>query len=338
MHTHDFYDLVPIDPLQWGRENDPIGLLSYQAHRRRRGLIGESSIDYWATLKKELPSTDVAILEHIQSKGVVSASAKNALNHILGKAISLDALAESVDVTLAVKLFIESMNENVTVADINEAMSIQQSRDFERVMYGVMKRDEYDKKWKVGKYRPKDPNHRLDPTGVYKNLLMKKNEDVEILDEALTAQQRMRRKMVMRRIAPRLARARALAMKRRGGNDVLKRRARNLARSMMSRKLLGGRNKSDVSAGERARIEKILATRKKGIDRLATRLVTVVRQKQAKRFVQKKVKPGTVNKPKHEPTKAQPAKKKPAAVNKPASADKSAPKSSAVPAKSITTR
>jgi hypothetical protein len=227
------------------------------------------------------------------------------------------------------KSFIQSMNEDVTVDEISEAMSIQQSRDFERVMYGAMKRDEYEKKWKLGKYRPKDPNRRLDPTGVYKNML-KKHESVEELDEALTPQQRMRRKMIMRRLAPRLARARKLAMKRRGGNDVLKRRARNLARSAMARKLLGGRNKADVSQGERARVEKILATRKKGIERLATRLIPIVRQKQAKRFAQKQVKPGTVKRPSSStPTKA-PEKKK--------EVKRDAPKSAAVSAKPGTTQ
>lgn len=345
MHTHDFYDLVAIDPLMWGREIDPIGLLSYQAHKRRRGLLGEAT-DYWSTLEKGLASADVAILKHIRDAKKVSNSAKKALHNILGKAISIDRsnsmsldITDDIPLTLAMKSFMFSMKEEVTVADLSEAMSVQQSRDFERVMYGAMKRDEYDKKWKVGKYRPKDPNHRLDPTGVYKNMLAKKNESVEELDEALTPQQRMRRKMVMKRIAPRLQRARALAMKRRGGNDVLKRRARNLARTMMARKLLGGRNKADVSVGERARIEKILATRQKGIERLASRLVTVVRQKQAKRFVNKQVKPGTVKKAKHEPAKAQPAHHAaPAPASKPKSADTSAPKSSAIPSKSLTTR
>lgn len=170
-------------------------------------------------------------------------------------------------------------------------------------------------------------SHEIDPIGLLAYQAHKRHlavvESVELLDEALTPQQRMRRKLIMRRLAPRLARARKLAMKRRGGNDVLKRRARNLARSIMSKKLLGGRNKADVSPSERARIEKILATRKKGVERLATRLVSVVRQKQAMRFAQKQVKPHAVKKPTAPPIK------KPE-VNK--------PKTAAVPPKPVTSQ
>lgn len=107
------------------------------------------------------------------------------------------------------------------------------------------------------------------------------------ISEALTPQQRLRRKLIMKRLAPKLARARKMAMTRRGGNDVIKRRATALARSTMARKLLGGRNKADVSTAERARVERIMAKRKKGIERLATKLMPVVRRKQSDRFAKK---------------------------------------------------
>jgi len=116
-------------------------------------------------------------------------------------------------------------------------------------------------------------------------------ESAEQLDEVSTVQQRMRRKILMRRLAPRIARARKRAMRRRAGTDVLKRRAKALARKTMAKKLLGGRNKADVSNAEKARIEKILAKRKAGIERLATRLLTKVRKTQAMRFAKKKVAP-----------------------------------------------
>jgi hypothetical protein len=50
---------------------------------------------------------------------------------------------------------------------------------------------------------------------------------------------------------------------------------------------LGGKSKSDVSPSERARIEKILAKRKKGIERLAVRLLPIVRKQQSVRFANK---------------------------------------------------
>ena len=52
---------------------------------------------------------------------------------------------------------------------VDEAMSPQQRFDFQRVMYGAMKRSDYDKKW----VKPNDGTEKLDPTGVYKNLIKK---------------------------------------------------------------------------------------------------------------------------------------------------------------------
>jgi hypothetical protein len=203
---------------------------------------------------------------------------------------------------------------------IGEAVkSPQQSFDFQRVMHGAMSRDEYQKKWKLGKYK-KSGNKLAGPGGLYKNLVKSEDteeivEDLDIesmpLNEVLTLQQRQRRKILMKRLAPRLARARKISMRRRAGNDVLKRRARGAARKAMAKKLLGGRNKADVSPSERARVEKILAKRKTAVDRLATRFVPIVRKKQAARFAAKAAKkvapkkaapkPDTKPKPKAKP-------------------------------------
>jgi hypothetical protein len=63
-------------------------------------------------------------------------------------------------------------------------MSRQQRTDAERVQYGVMKRDDYNKKYKLGKYKPAG-NKLAGPGGLYKNLLakgmsgVKENEDIE---------------------------------------------------------------------------------------------------------------------------------------------------------------
>lgn len=131
-----------------------------------------------------------------------------------------------------------------------------------------------------------------DPLGLlaYRRYRLKRGvlgEETEQLDEALTIQQRMKRKMLMRRIAPRIARARKLAMRRRAGTDVLKRRAKALARRTLAKKFLGGRSKSEVGYAEKIRIEKLLAKRQSTIDRLAVKLLPVVRKKQAERFAAK---------------------------------------------------
>jgi hypothetical protein len=64
--------------------------------------------------------------------------------------------------------------------DLDEAMTTPDGRkkkdfDFKRLMAGAMSRDEYNKKWKVGKYA--EPKSKLaGPGGVYQNLLVKLGE------------------------------------------------------------------------------------------------------------------------------------------------------------------
>lgn len=256
MSKYEFYDLMTTDPLQWGLEVDPIGLLSYQTYKRKQQFYCEAT-DFWTILKSAFSSSEFATFKKIAEKpSKVSSSMKTFLSKALQKAIDMDRdNAINMDpnradtpITTAVKLFTYSLKES--------------------------------------------------------------SESSEQIDEVLTLQQRQRRKIIMRRLAPRLARARKIAMRRRGGNDVLKRRAKALARKTMAKKLLGGRNKADVSPSERARIEKILAKRKAGIERLATRLVPVVRKKQALRFAAKK--PAVAKK-----TVSGAQEKKPVGVKKP---------------------
>lgn len=119
--------------------------------------------------------------------------------------------------------------------------------------------------------------------------LLKRNVVVPnaIINEVLTPAQRMKRKQTLRRLAPRLALARKKAMKRRAGTEVLKKRAKLAAKKVFIKKALGGKNKADVSAGEKARVEKLLLKKKAAVERLATKLLPMVRKKQADRFSKK---------------------------------------------------
>lgn len=233
MNEIDFYDLMTVDPLLWGKEIDPIGLLTYQNYKRKRAM--HEAVDF-------LRSNDVLI------------------------SISYDVPKKQLKL----------VKRNYEKWPIFINMSPEAYKDFSS---SENKPRWINQKIKASKIEKEDGNtYRL-------------VEEAEELDEVLTLQQRMRRKILMRRLAPRIARARKIAMRRRGGTDVLKRRANALARRTLAKKLLGGRNKSDVSTSERARIEKILAKRKKGIERLATRLLPKVRAAQSKRFAAKKTEP-----------------------------------------------
>lgn len=76
-------------------------------------------------------------------------------------------------------------NEEVDL-DLDEAkMSPQQRADAERVQYGVMKQDDYNKKYKLGKYRPAG-NKLAGPGGLYKNLLHKSVREEVDLEESFS--------------------------------------------------------------------------------------------------------------------------------------------------------
>lgn len=59
---------------------------------------------------------------------------------------------------------------------IEEAlMSPQQKMDFDRYMHGAMSKKEYREKWKVG--QKTDGKYKLDPTGLYHNMIKTAGEE-----------------------------------------------------------------------------------------------------------------------------------------------------------------
>jgi hypothetical protein len=226
---NDFKDLVLIDPLMYDETTDPLGLMVYYNHKRKRAVLGErtlSKVEFFKMIKEYVAEDKV---ERVSFSSINESPGHKSLR---------------VDITDSYWVY----------ADINEA----------------------------------------DLTVTF---------PVSLITEVLTLQQRMKRKIIMRRIAPRLARARKMAMRRRGGTDVLKRRAKALARKTMAKKLLGGRNKANVSPSEKARVEKMLIKRKSAIERLAVKFLPIVRKKQADRFNKKKTPAKKAPVKKVEPTK-----------------------------------
>jgi len=108
-------------------------------------------------------------------------------------------------------------------------------------------------------------------------------EEVEIIEE-LTPQQRMKRRQNMRRLRSRIKIGRARAARRRASNEVLRARAQRAARNELTKRLTGGKSKSELSFAARARVEKALAQKKTMIKSLAQRLLSQVRAKENARM------------------------------------------------------
>lgn len=110
----------------------------------------------------------------------------------------------------------------------------------------------------------------------------------KILDEALTPAQRAKRGRTMKRLAPKVARARKRAMKRRAGKEKLMQRATKAARKIIEKKLLAGKNKADLAFAQRSALEKKVAKKKSAIQRIAKRLLPKIKKKETERLSNKK--------------------------------------------------
>lgn len=117
--------------------------------------------------------------------------------------------------------------------------------------------------------------------------LSKKSSDPEVIIEALTQAQRLRRAAKMRAMASRIALKRKIALSRVASNSSLMARSRKLALRILKRRLSGGRKLEDLSYSERENLERKLKGMKPLIDRLERKLFPFVRSLQQKRLANK---------------------------------------------------
>ena len=110
-------------------------------------------------------------------------------------------------------------------------------------------------------------------------------EESEDLEEALTRQQRLKRKMLMRRLKSRIMMGRRRAMRRKASTETLKKRARRMVIKKLKQKFAKSNKYADLPYSARQRIddrvEKIPASR---IDVLTKRLLPKVKAAEKKRF------------------------------------------------------
>jgi nicotinamide mononucleotide adenylyltransferase len=108
--------------------------------------------------------------------------------------------------------------------------------------------------------------------------------DSDILDEDLTALQRMNKKFVFMKSKAKRQIALRIALKRPSGQKKLKSKAIVHARRMIKAKLLRGRDYAKLSAAEKNRIENILKRASQAVTRISNRLVPKIRELESKRL------------------------------------------------------
>lgn len=104
------------------------------------------------------------------------------------------------------------------------------------------------------------------------------------IEESLNLSQRMRRGLIMKRNAYRIALARRTKLMRMSDQNTLAKRSMLAAKRSMWKKMLGGRSKDSLSAQEKAMIEDRIASRKKLIATIATRLMPKMRTIESSRL------------------------------------------------------
>lgn len=110
------------------------------------------------------------------------------------------------------------------------------------------------------------------------------DEENFILDEAISASERLKRGQKMRSRKEMLKISRNIKLKRAAGTDVLKRRSKVSARKILMKKFLKGRSKSDLSAAEKSALEARISAALKMAKNLPDRLMPKVREIERKRL------------------------------------------------------
>lgn len=117
----------------------------------------------------------------------------------------------------------------------------------------------------------------------------------ESLMEVLSRTERIKAKFRLRRTASKRKRSTKIALKRYSSTEVVNKRARRLAIMLMKKRMLRGRNPSQVSVGEKERIERAIEKRKPIINRIASKLVSRVRKVEKARMSHTKFTQGSSN-------------------------------------------
>ena len=121
------------------------------------------------------------------------------------------------------------------------------------------------------------------------------DEDKISIMEVLSRTERMKAKFRLRRTASKRARSTKIALKRYSSTETVNKRARRLAIMLMKKRMLRGRNPSQVSVGEKERIEKAISKRKTIITRIASKLVSRIRKVEKARMSHSKFTKGSSN-------------------------------------------
>lgn len=109
----------------------------------------------------------------------------------------------------------------------------------------------------------------------------------DFYNEALTVQQRRKRAVIMKRLAPKIAIKRKIAMKKKANPEKLKSRANKAAKNLLRKKLSKTAPYAQLSFAQKAMIDKKLDKKKAAISKIAKKLLPSIKQKEKDRIKNK---------------------------------------------------
>lgn len=106
-------------------------------------------------------------------------------------------------------------------------------------------------------------------------------------EKPLTPQQRRERGRQMKRLAPKIARKKKIAMKKKASPEKLMSRAEKAAKEIIRNKLVKGKKYADLPFAQRELIDKKVEKKKDAIKKIAKKLLPKIRKQEVERLKKK---------------------------------------------------
>ena len=106
-------------------------------------------------------------------------------------------------------------------------------------------------------------------------------------EKPLTPQQRRAKGRQMKRLAPKIARKKAIAMKKKASPEKLIGRAEKAAKEIIRNKLVKGKKYADLPFAQRELIDKKVEKKKDAIKKIAKKLLPKIRKQEVERLKKK---------------------------------------------------
>jgi len=118
---------------------------------------------------------------------------------------------------------------------------------------------------------------------IFDELSKSLQEEFELDEAVLNTSQRLKLRARMRRFKGKIRMGQRRALRRKANTKVISRRSKRIAIRMMRKRILRGRNYSDISLSARQAVDRIVSRRKMVISRIAKRIEPKLRRAEASR-------------------------------------------------------